>query len=137
MFLSARERWLAQRRLRCDHLLLTMSFTASIITLFPEAFPGVLGVSLIGKALRDGLWTLETTQLRDFGQGPHKNVDDTPAGGGAGMVLRADVAAAAIDSVLDRRSSTCRRAENSSINQWRANGRQAQASYSFAAASKA
>jgi tRNA (guanine37-N1)-methyltransferase len=74
-------------------------FKASIITLFPEAFPGVLGVSLIGKALRDGLWALETTQLRDFGQGPHKNVDDTPAGGGAGMVLRADVAAAAIDSV--------------------------------------
>lgn len=76
-----------------------MTFKASIITLFPEAFPGVLGVSLIGKALRDGLWALETTQLRDFGQGPHKNVDDTPAGGGAGMVLRADVAAAAIDSV--------------------------------------
>jgi tRNA (guanine37-N1)-methyltransferase len=74
-------------------------FRASIITLFPEAFPGVLGVSLIGKALRDGLWSLETTQLRDFGQGPHKNVDDTPAGGGAGMVLRADVAAAAIDSI--------------------------------------
>ncbi|MCX7358687.1 MAG: tRNA (guanosine(37)-N1)-methyltransferase TrmD [Alphaproteobacteria bacterium] len=76
-----------------------MAFAASIITLFPEAFPGVLGVSLIGKALRDGLWSLETTQLRDFGQGPHKNVDDTPAGGGAGMVLRADVAAAAIDSI--------------------------------------
>jgi tRNA (guanine37-N1)-methyltransferase len=73
-------------------------FRASIITLFPEAFPGVLGLSLIGKALRDGLWSLETTQLRDFGIGPHKNVDDTPAGGGAGMVLRADVAAAAIDS---------------------------------------
>lgn len=76
-----------------------MSFAASIITLFPEAFPGVLGVSLIGKALRDGVWSLETVQLRDFGQGPHKNVDDTPAGGGAGMVLRADVAAAAIDSI--------------------------------------
>jgi tRNA (guanine37-N1)-methyltransferase len=74
-------------------------FRASIITLFPEAFPGVLGASLIGKALRDGLWSLETTQLRDFGQGPHKNVDDTPAGGGAGMVIRADVAAAAIDSI--------------------------------------
>jgi len=74
-------------------------FAASIITLFPEAFPGTLGVSLIGKALRDGVWTLETVQLRDFGQGPHKNVDDTPAGGGAGMVLRADVAAAAIDSI--------------------------------------
>ena len=76
-----------------------MAFTASIITLFPEAFPGVLGVSLIGKALRDGVWSLDTVQLREFGQGPHKNVDGTPAGGGAGMVLRADVAAAAIDSV--------------------------------------
>lgn len=76
-----------------------MTFKASIITLFPEAFPGVLGVSLIGKALRDGLWALETTQLRDFGQGPHRNIDDTPAGGGAGMVIRADVAAAAIDSI--------------------------------------
>ncbi len=74
-------------------------FKASIITLFPEAFPGVLGVSLIGKALRDSRWKLDTTQLRDFGQGPHRNVDDTPAGGGAGMVIRADVAAAAIDSI--------------------------------------
>ncbi|OQW59027.1 MAG: tRNA (guanosine(37)-N1)-methyltransferase TrmD [Proteobacteria bacterium HN_bin10] len=76
-----------------------MSFAASVITLFPEAFPGVLGVSLIGKALRDGLWSLETVQLRDFGLGPHRQVDDTPAGGGAGMVIRADVAAAAIDSI--------------------------------------
>jgi tRNA (guanine37-N1)-methyltransferase len=74
-------------------------FAASIITLFPEAFPGTLGVSLIGKALREGAWSLETVQLRDFGLGPHKNVDDTPAGGGAGMVIRADVAAAAIDSI--------------------------------------
>lgn len=74
-------------------------FAASVITLFPEAFPGTLGVSLIGKALRAGAWSLETINLRDFGDGPHKNVDDTPAGGGAGMVLRPDVAAAAIDSV--------------------------------------
>lgn len=74
-------------------------FAATIITLFPEAFPGTLGLSLIGKALRDGAWSLETVQLRDFGAGPHKSVDDTPAGGGAGMVIRADVAAAAIDSV--------------------------------------
>jgi tRNA (guanine37-N1)-methyltransferase len=59
----------------------------------------VLGVSLIGKALRDGIWSLETTQLRDFGIGPHRSVDDTPAGGGAGMVIRADVAAAAIDGI--------------------------------------
>lgn len=74
-------------------------FAASIITLFPEAFPGTLGLSLIGKALREGLWSLETLNLRDFGVGPHLNVDDTPAGGGAGMVIRADVAAAAIDAV--------------------------------------
>src|SRR5689334_11809379 len=76
-----------------------MAFAASIVTLFPEAFPGTLGLSLIRKALRDRLWSLETVQLRDFGQGPHKNVDDTPAGGGAGMVIRADVAAAALDSI--------------------------------------
>jgi tRNA (guanine37-N1)-methyltransferase len=76
-----------------------MSFAATVITLFPEAFPGTLGVSLIGKALREGRWALETVQLRDFGMGPHKSVDDTPAGGGAGMVIRADVAAAAIDSI--------------------------------------
>jgi tRNA (guanine37-N1)-methyltransferase len=74
-----------------------MTFAASIITLFPEAFPGTLGVSLIGKALREGAWSLETLNLRDFGVGPHKSVDGTPAGGGAGMVIRADVAAAAID----------------------------------------
>jgi tRNA (guanine37-N1)-methyltransferase len=76
-----------------------MAFAASIVTLFPVAFPGTLGLSLIGKALRDGVWTLDTIQLRDFGVGPHKSVDDTPAGGGAGMVIRADVAASAIDSI--------------------------------------
>jgi tRNA (guanine37-N1)-methyltransferase len=76
-----------------------VSFAATIITLFPEAFPGTLGLSLIGKALRGRAWSLETVQLRDFGVGPHKSVDDTPAGGGAGMVIRADVAAAAIDGV--------------------------------------
>ncbi|MGE0597683.1 MAG: tRNA (guanosine(37)-N1)-methyltransferase TrmD [Hyphomonadaceae bacterium] len=76
-----------------------MAFAASIITLFPEAFPATLGLSVIGKALREKVWSLDTVQLRDFGLGPHKNVDDTPAGGGAGMVLRADIAAAAIDSI--------------------------------------
>lgn len=75
------------------------SFVATVITLFPEAFPGPLGVSLLGKARAEGLWQLETVALRDFGQGPHKKVDDTPAGGGSGLVLRADVAAAALDSV--------------------------------------
>ncbi len=76
-----------------------MAFAATIITLFPEAFPGTLGLSLIGKALDESLWSLDTVQLRDFGQGAHKQVDDTPSGGGAGMVIRADVAAAAIDSI--------------------------------------
>jgi tRNA (guanine37-N1)-methyltransferase len=64
---------------------------AKVITLFPEAFPGTLGLSLTGKALETGLWALETIALRPFGEGRHRNVDDTPAGGGAGMVLRADV----------------------------------------------
>jgi tRNA (guanine37-N1)-methyltransferase len=78
---------------------LRVMFAATAITLFPEAFPGTLGLSLIGKALREGLWALEARDLRAFGIGAHRNVDDSPAGGGAGMVLRADVAAAAIDSV--------------------------------------
>ena len=71
------------------------AFTAKIITLFPDAFPGTLGLSLTGKALDFGLWQLETIDLRDFGEGKHRNVDDTPAGGGAGMVLRPDVVDAA------------------------------------------
>lgn len=71
------------------------AFTAKIITLFPDAFPGTLGLSLTGKALDFGLWQLETIDLRDFGEGKHRNVDDTPSGGGAGMVLRADVVDAA------------------------------------------
>jgi tRNA (guanine37-N1)-methyltransferase len=74
-------------------------FNASVITLFPEAFPGPLGVSLLSKARTEGLWTLQTVQLRDFGVGRHKKVDDTPAGGGPGLVIRPDVAAAAIDSL--------------------------------------
>jgi tRNA (guanine37-N1)-methyltransferase len=70
---------------------------ARVITLFPELFPGVLGASLTGKALKDGLWQLRTHDLRQFGIGKHRNVDDTPAGGGAGMVMRADVVGPAID----------------------------------------
>ncbi|MEZ5777813.1 MAG: tRNA (guanosine(37)-N1)-methyltransferase TrmD [Paracoccaceae bacterium] len=70
---------------------------AKVVTLFPEAFPGTLGLSLIGKALQEGLWALETIDLRPFGIGRHRNVDDNPAGGGAGMVLRADVVAKALD----------------------------------------
>ncbi|WP_410217788.1 tRNA (guanine(37)-N(1))-methyltransferase, partial [Paracoccus sp. (in: a-proteobacteria)] len=72
------------------------AWTARIITLFPEAFPGILGLSLTGKALAQGLWNLETIPLREFGMGKHRNVDDTPAGGGAGMVIRADVMDAAL-----------------------------------------
>jgi tRNA (guanine37-N1)-methyltransferase len=70
---------------------------ASVLTLFPEMFPGPLGVSLVGQALDAGLWSLALHQIRDFGIGRHRAVDDTPAGGGAGMVMRADVLAAAID----------------------------------------
>jgi tRNA (guanine37-N1)-methyltransferase len=73
-------------------------WTAQIITLFPDAFPGTLGESLTGKALQDGLWTFETIHLREFGEGRHRNVDDTPSGGGAGMVLRADVVGRAIEA---------------------------------------
>ena len=74
------------------------TWTAQVLTLFPTAFPGVLGESLSGKALQNGLWALETVDLRLFGQGKHRNVDDTPSGGGAGMVMRADVLGRAIDT---------------------------------------
>ena len=69
---------------------------ARIVTLFPDLFPGVLGASLTGKALHEGRWQLHTHDLRDFGIGKHRNVDDTPAGGGAGMVMRADVVGPAL-----------------------------------------
>jgi tRNA (guanine37-N1)-methyltransferase len=75
-----------------------MGFRASVVTLYPEMFPGPLGVSLAGKALDAGLWSLDTIALREFGTGKHRQVDDTPAGGGAGMVLRADVVADAVDA---------------------------------------
>ena len=74
-----------------------MTFRATVLTLYPEMFPGALGLSLAGKALEAGSWSLQTVQVRDFGIGRHRAVDDTPAGGGAGMVLRADVLASAID----------------------------------------
>lgn len=74
------------------------AWRASVLTLFPEMFPGPLGVSLVGQALEAKLWTLSTHQIRDFGLGRHRQVDDTPAGGGAGMVLRADVLGPAIDA---------------------------------------
>lgn len=72
---------------------------AVVLTLYPEMFPGPLGFSLVGRALHSGLWSLETRNIRDHGIGRHKAVDDTPAGGGAGMVMRPDVAAAAVDAV--------------------------------------
>ncbi|NWG47154.1 MAG: tRNA (guanosine(37)-N1)-methyltransferase TrmD [Alphaproteobacteria bacterium] len=76
-----------------------MSWSASVLTLFPEAFPGALGVSLIGKALESGAFSLETVDIRDFARDKHATVDDTPAGGGPGMVMRADVLARAVDAV--------------------------------------
>lgn len=79
-----------------------MPWTATVMTLFPELFPGPLGASLAGKALEEGRWALGTIDLRDFGLGKHRSVDDTPAGGGPGMVMRADVIAPAIDRAHER-----------------------------------
>ncbi len=76
-----------------------MAFDVSIITLFPDAFPGLLDVSILGRARAEGRWSLDVTDLRQFGLGKHRQVDEKPAGGGAGLVLRPDVAAAAIDSI--------------------------------------
>ena len=79
-----------------------MTWSATVLTLYPKMFPGPLGQSLSGRALAQGLWSLEMVQIRDFATDKHRSVDDTPAGGGAGMVLRADVLAAAVDPVLAR-----------------------------------
>ena len=76
-----------------------MTWCVTVLTLFPEMFPGPLDHSLIGKAREKGLWSLQVRDIRDHGIGKHRTVDDTPAGGGPGMVMRADVAAAAIDAV--------------------------------------
>jgi tRNA (guanine37-N1)-methyltransferase len=80
-----------------------MSFTAQILTLYPEMFPGPLGVSIAGRALADGKWACDPIHIRDFAADRHRTVDDTPAGGGAGMVLRADILAQAVDHALDKR----------------------------------
>ena len=80
-----------------------MTFAATVLTLYPEMFPGPLGASLAGRAMTDGLWSLETVQIRDFATDKHRTVDDTPAGGGAGMVMRADILARAVDAVADDR----------------------------------
>jgi tRNA (guanine37-N1)-methyltransferase len=74
-----------------------MTFAATVLTLYPEMFPGPLGVSLAGRALAQGVWSLDAVQIRDFATDKHRTVDDTPAGGGAGMVLKPDVLGAAID----------------------------------------
>ena len=74
-----------------------MTFAATVLTLYPEMFPGPLGVSLAGRALEEKRWSIDTVQIRDFAADKHRTVDDTPAGGGAGMVLKVDVLAAAID----------------------------------------
>ncbi|WP_408590539.1 tRNA (guanosine(37)-N1)-methyltransferase TrmD, partial [Novosphingobium sp.] len=77
-----------------------MTFTATVLTLYPEMFPGPLGVSLAGRALEAGKWSMDAVQIRDFAIDKHRTVDDTPAGGGAGMVLRVDVLAKAVDHAL-------------------------------------
>jgi len=79
-----------------------MTWRATVLTIFPEMFPGALGLSLAGKALAEGRWALDLIDIRDFATDKHRSVDDTPAGGGAGMVMRADIAAAAIDAASAR-----------------------------------
>jgi tRNA (guanine37-N1)-methyltransferase len=76
-------------------------WTARVLTLFPEMFPGPLGVSLAGRALEDGVWALETVDIRDFARDKHQTVDDSPFGGGPGMVMRPDVIDAAIGAALE------------------------------------
>jgi tRNA (guanine37-N1)-methyltransferase len=80
-----------------------MTFAATVLTLYPDMFPGPLGTSLAGRALGEGKWSLDAVNIRDFAIDKHRTVDETPAGGGAGMVLRVDVVASALDSVTDGR----------------------------------
>ena len=80
---------------------MSLPWTARVLTILPEVFPGALGQSLTGRAMEDGVWRLDTVNIRDFATDRHRSVDDTPAGGGPGMVLRADVVAAAIDGSAD------------------------------------
>src|SRR3954471_18813296 len=94
-----------RRPMDCDSGGSAMTFRATVLTLYPDMFPGPLGASLAGKALHDGTWSLEVKNIRDFATDKHRSVDDTPAGGGAGMVLRPDVLAAALDSVADAKDS--------------------------------
>ena len=80
-----------------------MSFQAQILTLYPEMFPGPLGASLAGRAMAEGKWSCDPIHIRDFATDKHRTVDDTPAGGGAGMVLRPDILGLAIDHALEKR----------------------------------
>ena len=84
-----------------------MTWRASVLTLFPGMFPGPLGQSLAGRAMETGVWSLSVTNIRDFAQDRHRTVDDTPFGGGAGMVLRPDIVDAAVASVVDDRPVVC------------------------------
>lgn len=84
-----------------------MTWRATVLTLFPQMFPGPLAGSLAGRALAAGRWSLEAVDIRDFTTDRHRSVDDTPFGGGAGMVMRADVVAAAVDAVADGRPLLC------------------------------
>jgi tRNA (guanine37-N1)-methyltransferase len=84
-----------------------MTWRASVLTLFPEMFPGPLGHSLAGRALGEGIWSLQTVNIRDFARDRHRTVDDTPFGGGAGMVMRPDVVDAAVATVADCRRLIC------------------------------
>ncbi|ATW04786.1 tRNA (guanosine(37)-N1)-methyltransferase TrmD [Sphingorhabdus sp. YGSMI21] len=85
-----------------------MTFHAQILTLYPDMFPGPLGASLAGRALSEGKWACDTINPRDFATDKHRSVDDTPAGGGAGMVLRADIMAAAVDHAVERMAAKVR-----------------------------
>ena len=87
------------RDLMSDRPQLTGAWKATVLTLYPEMFPGTLGQSLLGRALETGIWSLNTVSIRDFARDKHRTVDDTPAGGGAGMVMKPDVLAKAIDSI--------------------------------------
>jgi tRNA (guanine37-N1)-methyltransferase len=84
-----------------------MTWRASVLTLFSEMFPGPLGYSLAGRAMENGIWSLETIQIRDFATNRNHSVDDTPFGGGAGMVLRPDVIDAAVNGIADGRPILC------------------------------
>ena len=93
-------------------------WTAQVLTLFPEMFPGPLGASLAGKALENGIWALETLDIRDFARDKHRTVDDTPAGGGPGMVMRADVVAQAIDAAVAARPPEAEGAAGDGPDDW-------------------